>query len=160
MFVWFVVTLHVREMLTFCTHCRCAKWNPRYTLLNLNSSLSAFLCVCVRDSPLVRIKQSFCCCCTNVFFSYLYLIRYETTLIWLKFYNDVCSLKSNCHACIFCLLYGVFEIFINKIILSERYVCMRYKREPQAHAGMFFFFLCVGECVCMPNKKLHIFNAF
>lgn len=115
-------------------------------------------CVCVRDSPLVRIKQSFCCCCTNVFFSYLYLIRYETTLIWLKFYDDVCSLKSNCHACIFCLLYGVFEIFINKIILSERYVCMRYKREPQAHAGMFFFFLCVGECVCMPNKKLHILS--
>lgn len=49
----------------------------------------------------------------------------KPTLIRLRFYIDVCPLKSNCHACVLCVLYGAFEIFI----LSERYICMRYKRE-------------------------------
>lgn len=160
MFVWFVVTLHVREMLTFCTHCRCAKRNPRYTLLNLNSSSSAFFCVCVCETlPWFGSSNHFAVAVQMSSFPIYIWSDMKRHLFDLGFIMFVLSNQTAMHA-FFCLLYGVFEIFINKIILSERYVCMSYKREPQAHAGMFFFFLCVGECVCMPNKKLHIFKAF
>lgn len=149
--VWYVVTLHVKGNADI-QHSSMFKTKP-VLLLKANTS-------CRQPSlwlSLVPPLESFI---VQTSFSYLYLISYKSTLIW--FYIDVCSLKSNCHACIFCVLYGVFELFINKNhILSERYVCMRCKRELWAHAGMFFFFpVCGRTCVCMPNKKLHIFKAF
>lgn len=158
--VWYVVTLHVREMLTFSTHCWCSKQNLCYYWSRTLPVVSPFCDFprCPSTSHLLY----------KISFSYLYLICYQSTLIWLRFYIDVCSLKSNCHACIFYVLYGVFELFINKNhILSQRYVCMRYKRELWAHVGMLFLFCFVFSvcgrtcvCVCMPNKKLHIFKAF
>lgn len=117
--VWFVVTLHVREMLTFSTHCWRRKQKP---VLLLKSSTSCRQPLFVTPSfPLFAVQISFP----------IYIWSAIKSLIWLRFYIDVCPLESNCHACILCVLYGVFEIFINKKnhILSERYVCMRYKRE-------------------------------
>lgn len=96
---------------------------------------------------------------------YLYLISYKSTLIWLRFYIDVCPLKSNCHACIFCVPYGVGTIyyFIWKIRLYE------VQKGALSSCGYVFFYFycliylpCVWESVCvrMPNMKLHIFKAF
>lgn len=81
-----------------------------------------------------------------------------------RFYIDVCSLKSNCHACIFCVLYGVFELFINKIIfyLKDMFVWGTKGSFELMRVRFFvlFFPVCGRACVCMPNKKLHIFKAF
>lgn len=82
-----------------------------------------------------------------------------------RFYIDVCPLKSNCHACIFCVLYGVFELFINKIIfyLKDMFVWgTKGSFELMRVCFVFCFFpVCGRTCVCAcQTKKLHIFKAF
>lgn len=58
--------------------------------------------------------------------------------------------------CMECLKY----LFTKKIILSQRYVCVRCKKGAESSCGYVFFPVCGRMCVCMPNKKLHIFKSF
>lgn len=119
--VWFVVNLTHKGNADIQHPPSMFRTKP---VLLLKSNTSCVSCFC--DSPLAVL----CPLLYKYLFSYLYRNSYNSTLIQLRFYIDVCSLKSNCHACIFCVLYGVFEIFINRIIFYLKdIVCMRYKRE-------------------------------
>lgn len=157
-YVWYVVTLQVRDMLTFSTHCWCSEQNLWY-YWSRTLPVSPF---CDPPPPPCFPSRS-----------YLLYKHFCSIYIWsdinqhpfdFRFYIDVCSLKSNCHACIFCVLYGVFELFINKIIfyLKDMFVWGTKGSFELMRVSFFvlFFPVCGRACVCMPNKKLHIFKAF
>lgn len=121
-------------------------------LLKSNASRRRPLSVTLpRVSPLTQ----------NLLYKHLsFYCWYKLATMWLLI-HVVRFLMSNCHACIFCVLYGVFELFINKkkimFYLKDMFVW--------GTRGSFeldrVFFPCVWENVCAcQNKKLHIFKSF
>lgn len=144
MFVWFVVTLHVRGNADI-QHSSSVFITRSVLLLNA-SCPRPLLC---RSSVLFLALTSLFA--VQMSFSYLYWISYDSTLI--RFYIDVCSPESNCHACISFVLNGVFEIFIDKSIfyLKDMFVWGTKGSFKLMRARVFF--LCVGERVFACQTK-------
>ena len=94
-------------------------------------------------------------------YKYFFLFISYKSLIWLRFYIDVCPLKSNCHACIFSVLevFGIFiykkSYFIWKIRLYE------VQKGALSSCGyVLFSFLCVGERVCACQTSCTFLELF
>lgn len=117
----------------------------------------------LKQNPTAYCHQpSFSFHCTNVLIPiYIRSARQHS----FDFYIDVCSFRPNCHACIFSVLYGVLELFINKIMfyLKDTFVWGThgsFKLRCFFFLFVLFCFLCGRTCVCMPCKNLHIFKSF
>lgn len=74
-------------------------------------------------------------------------------------FNFMFMFMSNCHACIFCVLYGVFELFINKKKFYLKDAFVRGLRG-SFELDRVFFFLCVEECVHAKTRNCTFLKAF
>lgn len=104
----------------------------------------------LKQNPTAYCHQpSFSFHCTNVLIPiYIRSARQHS----FDFYIDVCSFRPNCHACIFSVLYGVLELFINKIMfyLKDTFVWGTHGSF-KLRCFVFFCFILfpVWENVCL-----------